>query len=174
MVGCEDESGTAGLHRLHEPANLAANEFAVVTLDNPLVEAPDEDQFLAIALGILQHVVPCRNLHWIEPVETCLDDERKGFPGAPTAVENDGQAVGMEELDDLAVVGEDQFGEDPRRGEQALVVAQVLVHPHPVGNSGLLEEHAVVGLVEVGVDPVVVVNPRGVEQEALVKGDVAH
>jgi len=58
------------------------------------------------------------------------------------------QIVGVEELDQLAVVREDQFFQHLGVAEQRSFIAQVLVDPYPIGQADLLEENAQGGLVK--------------------------
>ena len=151
------------------------DDLFVVRLKHPRIQPADEKQPIPIGLGKGKGVVVLGfALNGVQAHIARFDDQGQRLGDAAARVQGHRQAIAVKKVDHLLVIGEDQLAQHLWRCEQAAVVADVVGEHDTVRQANLLEHVGKVRFVEIGVDPVVVVDPVGVVQQAGVQGDIAH
>ena len=65
VVGAEDVAGATGLHALDQVDHLPADQVAIARFKHAGIEAADESQFVRVAVGDAQGIVPRLDLHGV-------------------------------------------------------------------------------------------------------------
>ncbi|OPZ08965.1 MAG: hypothetical protein BWZ10_02602 [candidate division BRC1 bacterium ADurb.BinA364] len=174
MVGAEDIARADRFHVLDQARDFAADERPVAGFQDALVQSAAQHEPAFRLLGEADGIASGFHLHRVQAVESRLENQRQRLLHAAARVQEHRHAAGMEEIDDFPVIRKNQRLEHSGRAKQPVAIAQVLAHAEAVGRARFVEQDAPVGLVKIGVDTVVVVNPCGIERQAFVHAHVAH